>query len=489
MGMNQQDHYLPMFRLRHQTSGGFSIDPETEKIMAQGNSSTLMKRVEHGFTYSRQKINSDKQEPIMLDIMQAWYLGMVQQETNAALGRYAADLLGAMTQKGGEFGSVQEMIKSRVGMSAWNILRNIYNNSISDKGELENFAYNKLANFLIRNRSYAYVAFSPVTALKQTGSYFLAIPHKHHGHIYRTLWKALDMGLHGQANQFLEETYQLYPELRFAGGDPFIASIRQEQQFNPEHAARNAVSRFSQKYAYAATGFLDKMTKAIVFQSAYQGFIENGIEQQQAITQAIRVVTDIQPASSSREMTDFNRPHGAIKLMFTQFMNSLAPVFNVGVVDVARNIAAKDWNHIKAAAWSLMCVGLGLAYTGFINDALTGKLPTGQELPNGRDDDWPKWTVDTLFENFINAIPILNGLTSVYRLYSGKKQYRSSTNRFLEPVEYLHSAARKLFNDNDDDNGKGFDDAVRGLALFTGRIPYSGLTQILRWFGLYDRKE
>ena len=186
-------------------------------------------------------------------------------------------------------------------------------------------------------------------------------------------------------------------------------------------------------------------------------------------------------------MGDVYRAGGFTKLIFMQFMNTLAPIYNVGVVDVVRAITSKQPNKIQKAAWGILGVALSLAMTGAIRDGFNGKLPTGDELPDGSTDNWWSWFIDTVTEGWLNAVPLINGaLVMAYRWYNGKRQYRDE-NRMLEPFSAAGRAVKGWFDD-DPDTGFDYDAAFKALALWGIKIPYSGGKQWLRWmFGIGDK--
>ena len=156
-------------------------------------------------------------------------------------------------------------------------------------------------------------------------------------------------------------------------------------------------------------------------------------------------------------------------------MNALAPVFNVGVVDVARNIIAPNMNNIKSAAFSLLGTGLAIAASGVTKDWWNGKLPTGEEQEDGTTDSWYNWFVNTEIENFLNTVPILNSvLVEWYKASNGKRHY--SSNRIFEPFT---DVARwwKSFQDTDNEEGTDWSSLLGGASKLGLPIPYNALKQ------------
>lgn len=481
-GMEQQDFYTPIFRLVHQGSGGLLIEENSDSISQNNSPDQLLAKVADGFTQSRVKIAPENQQPINLNLINNWYKAMQIQEFYAALAGPAALMKHALLGKGGQHGSIQSMIEQRYGAHAWQILRGIFNNSISDAGSLEMDSANKIASKLMQARSFAFVAFSPASALSQTTSLALALPYSNRGHLFRSLVKAISLGITGRGELFMESVYNKYPELRFSGGDPYTRQLLQAKQFSSP-----AMSKYLNA-AYAGVQFFDRATKAVVFDAVYQSRLEEGLSHEDAVRLAIRACQDTQPASSVHEMANIFQTDSMSKLMFLQFINALTPVLNVGIYDVARNLVSGKNNKIKAAAWSFISAVLAIGMAGLIKDGFSGRFPTGEELPNGEEDTWSRWFADTTIENLINTVPLFNTiLTGQYRKLRHKPSY-SPISRISEPVENIFSAFAPL-TDDDEDTGFNADKFIRGISLIQPlgvRIPYSGGKQLLRWIGAFD---
>ena len=469
-GFGRQENYFPIQRMRHQTSGGFTIDTETEKILEADKAGKLFQRPDDGFTQERIKINPQKQQPINLNAFKIWHDNMTQQEFLAALGGWGADVFSALTTSGSEFGSVQDLILQRAGRPAWQIIKSIYNNTITEDAYAEAQAADKFFGYLTQARSFAMVAYAPVSVAAQFSSFFLTWPITNRLHLFRSLAKAVGLTLTGRGKYFRENVYNMYPELRFSTGDPVTRVTANARKYGSLRGWGKYIS-----LGYKAVGALDNWTKRVVFDAVYQSRLGDGMTHEQAVQEAIHAVQDTQPASTSREMTEFNKSRGLLKYVFFQFMNALAPVFNVGVVDVARNIIAPNMNNIKSAAFSLLGTGLAIAASGVTKDWWNGKLPTGEEQEDGTTDSWYNWFVNTEIENFLNTVPILNSvLVEWYKASNGKRHY--SSNRIFEPFT---DVARwwKSFQDTDNEEGTDWSSLLGGASKLVLPIPYNALKQ------------
>ena len=313
-GMNKVENYTPMFRLRHQSSQGL-INSETEQLGANGQKNILLHKVADNFMQSRQEINALNQQPIDLHSVSVWFRAMYMQEYNAALAGYASDIVSALLLRG-ENGSVQELIKSRLGMPDWDTLRSIFNDSITDRDIQEQEAANKIADYFIAARSAAYVPFRLSTAVSQFASYFAALPYSSRGHLFRSLAKAIEMAGQRKINEFLENVYQKSPELRYTGGDPVDKIITERLKQNSagfKNATLNKganLARQAMSWGYEGVRVVDNWTKSIVFDAVYNSRLEEGYSEKDAIRFANRAVHDTQPASTNRESARFLRGKG-----------------------------------------------------------------------------------------------------------------------------------------------------------------------------------
>ncbi len=483
-GMDREPNYFPMHRLRHRTAGGFTIDAETEQVMQADKAGKLFQKAVDGFTNHRMKLSPQMQQPIDLNMFNVWDKQKNQEEFLGALDEWSGDVFSALTTAGREYGNLQNLILERAGAPAWNIIKTIFNNTVTDDAYAEAEAADKIFGWLIRSRSFAMVAYAPVSVLSQFFSYFLALPLTSKLHLFRSFARGIGMAISGRGSQFLENIYRMYPELRYSAGDPILRQIQNARRFKNFTKLGKVV-----EWSYKGVQVVDNWTKCLVFDAVYQSRISDGMTHEQAVQEAIHAVQDTQPASTSREQADFMRSRGATKFFLFQFMNALVPVFNVTVVDVARNLASPDWNHIKAAALSLLGAGLSVAAAGGIKDLLKGRLPTGDELPDGSTDNWERWTVDTVIENLLNTAPILNGiLTEWWNYYRGNKRNYTNNNRVFEPFQDIGQWWTSFW-DTDNEEGTQWGKLAKGASLLGAPIPYNGITQWSHIFGLdEDRK-
>ena len=490
-GMNKEDNYVPMFRLRHQSSQGL-INAETESIGSAQSSMEILNKVADNFTMSRENISEQMQQPISLTLWNNWNKAMRQQEYSASLGGYASDIVSALLIRG-KNGSIQEQIKQKLGLPYWNTLRSIFNDSLADRVILEQDSIDKIMSYLARARSVAYVSWSLTSTLAQTASYITALPYTNNFHLFRSLGDFISMGVQGRGREFLERVYQKSPELRVTGGDVVSRSIQDNTQYS-NSTAKNAVLRKGinsyrrfLNYGYKYVRILDNWTKCIIFDAVYQSRLADGYSDADAVRLANRAVHDTQPASTMREMPRIFRKGGATNLFFTQFMNALSPIFNMSFVDIARNIASPSWNSVKATAWNMLAVTLTFYYSQLIKDFINGKLPTREELPNGEEDNWTKWLSETFIDNLISVVPVFNQLSDLLRRGMGKKQFRSE-NRFVEPFTAFYNAYDYAFNEkyNGEYKGRAVEEFIKGLSLIGVPIPFSGIRQLGRIFGVFE---
>ena len=487
--MNKEENYSPMYRLRRNSAQGL-VDTQLEALGDNGQFSQLLHKVADNFTISRKNINPMNQAPISLNAWANWLNAMTDQEFAAALGGYAADVTSALLLRG-EHGTIKNMIQERRGDQDWETLRSIFNDSINDSMMQEQLAADEIASALVRNRSIVYVAGRIPTALSQFASYFTAIPYASTKHLFRSLVNAINF-----RSQFLENVYDKAPELRYTGGDPVDKAINRNAWLNQHQIKNDRVRRGINAYKrgidalYKGVQLIDNWTKSIVFDAVYNSELENGNSEQDAIRLAYRAVQDTQPASSPREMTRLNRnAKGVTRLAFTQFMGALAPLYNMSVVDVARNLAHPSWNTVKASAWDLLAVGISIAAAGVIKDFFSGKLPTYRENPDGSIDDISSWFIDTEINALISSIPVFNRIWDGVKAVINHKHY-SPDDRFTEPFTSIAKGLDYYFNPGYEGeyNDKAVEQIVKGLGLMGIPIPFAGIRDFFRFFGAQEEE-
>ena len=481
--MSKEENYSRMFRLMHNSAQGF-VDSGLEELGDKGLYPQLLHKVSDNFTISRQNINPMNQAPIRLNAWANWLDTITEQEFSAALGGYASDVISALLLNG-ENGSIKNMIQGRLGDNTWNYLRSIFNDSINDRMLQEQIAADKIASFLVRNRSIAYVAYRLPTMIAQFSSFFSAAPYSSWGHLFRSLSNFME-----HHNDFLENVFDKVPELRYSGGDVIDKAFNSNQWIHQRQIKNDNLRKGLNAYksfielGYKGVQTVDNWTKAIVFDAVYNSELENGNSEQDAIRLAYRAVQDTQPASSPREMTRLNRnAKGVTRLAFTQFMGALAPLFNMAFVDVARNIAHPSWNSVKAAANKLLAVSISIAFASFIKGIANGKLPSYEENPDGSIDDLSAWALASQLDGYISTIPVFNRLYDGATSVLNHKYYRGN-DRFTQPVIDIAQGTDYLFNDKYEGlyNDKAIGLITEGLTLMGVPIPYAGLKDIFRWF-------
>ena len=389
-------------------------------------------------------------------------------------------------------GSIREIIERNLGTPYWDTLASIFNDSIDDNVSKENKWFDKIAGHFVKARSIAHIPGHLATKLAQTGSYIPGIAFTGHGHLFRSLGRFIEMGAQGRMNDFLEAVYQKAPELRRTGGDLID---RDTAQWLRTARVKNKYIRKAQgqtnriiDWLYGGYRTLDNWTKSVLFDAVYRTRIQDGYSEEEAIKYANRAVHESQPASTHREAARMFRQGSTIQLAFTQFMGALAPQFNMTVVQLARTIQNPSKSAVKDTVWKWLGVGLSLLFVQVIKDGCAGRLPSGDERPDGRDDDWGTFTEETLIDGAFSMIPVANRLISIARRWRGKTQFRSNDDKILEPFERLYKAGDYLFNPKyqGERNFDAFEEALRGGALIGIPIPYRAIEQFFPWFGLDD---
>ena len=229
-------------------------------------------------------------------------------------------------------------------------------------------------------------------------------------------------------------------------------------------------------------GFFDRVTKAIIFDGAYNSYLENGYDVDEAVRLARRVVQDTQPPSFSREMTALNRSQALS--FFMMFRNAYAPIYNMTVVDTFDALREKGkWNAVKQAALYVSAVALGSLWIGFIRDLFWRRLPDGEELPNGETDNYVRWAAYTAIDGMVNTIPLYSAAYRDWRM-SSNYRYSFNDNPFTSPFRKISRGSNFLFGE--DYEGRRIEgalnmlDGLSNLGIIPG-VPSTAFRMIYRW--------
>ena len=221
-GMDRETDYTSIHRLEHLSSMGL-IDAESAEALTDGMADAgVLRRVEDGFMKKRVEIKDENQTPVKLGLFSNWHEDVSRHEHTAAMAGTARDIAGALLMRNPVDGqTIGRMVKERFGDEAWRTLVDFVNTNVTDDARLAHNLLDKMSNTMMKNMVIAYLAGNLGTALKQTTSIprFLitAGPHR----ILVSIAQFLTQG-----PKFLENVYELDPQMRDRMGSPILTMLR-----------------------------------------------------------------------------------------------------------------------------------------------------------------------------------------------------------------------------------------------------------------------
>ena len=449
-GMEHEENYTPMRRLDYSTKRDGVLDPDAAENLMSSQQGAGFRRVDRGFSKSRQDISAQNQKGIELGLVSMWYSQVETQEHAAAFGQLVRDLRKILMAKpkDGET-TVRQMVKQTRGLPAWTMIRQ-YFNLLATSDTLNAYdALDGIAKTLARNMSVAYLCGNLGTVLKQLGSFPRVLPYA--GPI-ATL-NALAEFMKNPA-AFLEECYRLDPQLKARKGDPLIQELRRGAGtgYNTLSAACNYL-----------IGAADRATSAVVLKAAYDANIRQGLSHDDAVKQAQRVVLLTQPVTHVKDKPLVWQQHGLARLAM-MFTNDMAQTFGESVYDLVQGIRHGD---MKETMYRL---------TGLTLGAMMIKL-IGSGLPDEPDEpeEWGKWVMSAFVENELNSVPVIG--KGLVPLWDYKRSMFGSQDPFIAPFAKLMAGVHGLWDDKNDNNERAIFNLIEGAALLSP-FPATGLKRI-----------
>ena len=473
MSMDRVENYTPMRRLERQSRQGL-IDIETAETIKKGESNApIIQQVEKGFMNERQDISEERQRGVSLDVWNNWMNAVRAEEDAASLGGIAKNVTSALLSEGEDGRAVSSMIKDKFGKSVWGTAANFISDAFTDRQRTASDVLTGMSGYFMRARSVASVCWNGSVWLIQTTSYplFLAFHSAVNGPVsmITTLGK---FAAHPQ--QFLENVYELNPQLRNTGGFKELNALRRDAAWGSRKWQRVL------DMGYVPCMMLDRWTKAAGWYSVYEASREQGMSEQTAIHKADRAVRITQPASYGRDQARLWRQPGIMKLML-QFTSATAAHFNMTVYDVVQGLASKEWNGVKHAFSTVAALVATACLTKAFRDGLPGN--------DDEDDDDPQslgsWAAEAVTKQFVNSWPLFgHEIANAFDTWVLGKRKSPEYSVFVTPLARLQRAYKLANKEDADDNDakKAAWYVVEALATSgLAPIPATGIRRLAEW--------
>jgi hypothetical protein len=471
-GMDHVDNYSPIRRLEHQTRQGL-VDLETAEDIKKGdNNAPIIQQVEKGFMTERQDISEAKQRPINLDVWSNWMDAIRSEETAVALGGLGRTITSALLSEGEEGRSVASMVKDRFGKTVWGTASAFYRDAFTDRQQVASDVLSGMSSWYMRARSVAGVCWNGGVWLIQTTSYPLFLAY--HGTINGpvSMFSSLAKFI-AHPKEFLENVYELNPQLRHTGGFAELNALRQSPNWGMEQWQRVL------DMGYDPIILFDRWTKSIGWYSVYEASKRQGMSEEAAIHKADRAVRITQPASYGRDQARLWRQGGFLKMVM-QFTSATAAHFNMTVYDLAQQLSSGEWNATKQAFSTLSALVVTACLTKALRDGLPGN--------DDEDDDDPQglggWMADAVAKQFVNSWPIWgHEAVNAWDMWVNGKRSLPQQSVFMTPFSKAANAIKALNSDDDDAARRAARYVVEALATSgVAPIPVAGIRKAARFF-------
>lgn len=433
IGMQHEERYTPMRRIEYTTKQN-NINPDAAQ---SGNSG--MGNVEKGFTKSRAEYGEKQQPGIDLGLVDIWKSQVAAQEHYVAFAEHVKDLRSILLGRRNGNPSIRQMVKEVHGNYAWDMIKKYFNIIANDDFQNSHDILDGLSRYMGRNMSIAYLVGNVGTMIKQIGSFFLALPYAGPVSMLNTIGQFLN----GREN-FLEECYNLDPQLRDRRGDPFLRAMRENE---------NGVYQSLLTLGLEPIGWFDRATSAIVFKATYDTNIKQGLSHDDAIKEAQKAVLLTQPPTNIKDKPLVWQQHGYAKLLM-MFTNSLSNIWGMTIYDLSSAIKNKN-----TPAFMYTLTGLALAAT------LIKMINSGPPDDWDNPDEWAKFIASAFTEQEVNSIPLIG--KGALALWNAKSGYFTQTDPFLAPFSKMLHGFQRLGDKKTENDEQAISNLLDAIALLT----------------------
>jgi hypothetical protein len=461
-GFDREESYSSIHRLEFGSPQGM-IDANSAKALIEGTADAgFLAHIEDGFTIKRVVISDKNQKGIQLGLFSNWHDDVSVHEHSAAFASFARETAGAlMGHDPVEKNTIGRMIKERFGDEAWNTLVDFFNIAVRDDTRMAHSVLNVTAAFMAKNMSISYLAGNLATVLKQTTSIprFLTTAGPH-----RLLAAIGEFAI--KPNKFLEEIYEMDPQMRDRAGSELLRAIRQDPRWG-RRGYQKAL-----RIAMAPISIMDRWVAAIGWKATYYANLKN-LGKEKAIREAQRAVALTQQTAHAKDSPAIWRQNGYVRLVMT-FTSDAAQTFGMTVYDLAQQARTKQGRKAMATF-------LALSMTAIATKAMADWLSGADEDDEG-ETDWGDWTLGALTEQAISSIPLIGKEGMVlYDSLSGN--YRGTQySAIITPIERLARAAKIMTKEEleEDDGWKVSGYALEALSLSGLPFPYTAMRRAAR---------
>jgi hypothetical protein len=472
-GFDREENYTSIHRIEHGSPQGLIDADSPEFLGAAPQGAGIIAHIQDGFTKSRVDMLPQNQTGISLGLFSNWHNDVNLHEHAAAFAQVAKDTAGALLAKNkADNSTIARMVKERFGDEAWKTLVDYFNIAITDEVRRGHGLLDTASNFLSRNMSIAYLCGNLGTVLRQMTSIprFLttAGPHR--------LLAATTRFMLNPA-KFLQEVYELDPQMRDRQGSALLKAIRSDPNWG-----RNRYQRLIQ-LGFEPIVIMDRWVAAIGWRATYDANLKE-LGPEKAAREAQRAVALTQQAVNAKDTSRLWRESGLAKLAMV-FTSDAAQTFGMTVYDFTQQMRTGQLTKAGATL-------LGLTLTAMWAKALKDGIPGGDDDSDEEDEQgWTRWTASAFTTQAIESIPLVGKeAMTLYNNLTGK--YRGTQySAIVAPIDKAIKAARIWTEEEGDEESEEEDFnratwfALEALSLGGVPIPYTGAKRVIQSTNLW----
>jgi hypothetical protein len=483
--MDREENYSVMVRLEHSgrnvrenktTSGFLGLGGS----IAEGSNARLdrpfaINRIElMGTDTSKIALNDLGQGALKLGLYSNWIDGVSLQEHAAACAGLISDTNALLNHvpdprevvRGDKEKkeTIHNFLRQKFGDDAWAALVE-YNNVLArDDTAIAHAVLNNTSRMLARNMSVAYLAYNLGTMLKQMTSLprfiVAAGPHRILYSMGEFLAGVADYASTGQ-NGFLNEIYDLDPQMRQRGGDATLRAIREDPAWG------STVYQRALDMGLAPISMIDRWVAAIGWKAVYNRGISQGLSVSESARETQRVVLLTQQPTHAKDAPRIWRQQGIARLAMI-FTSEAAQMWGMGIYDFAQQVRRFD-------VYGMLGSVTAATLSAVMMQMITFGLPD-----DDNDESWAEWVLRAFSRQALDSIPLIGkDMVAAWQRIDGTGYFGPQPTAVAAPFTNLVTGVYGLADDKDTNNERAIWDLIEGVSLLGARFPISETNRII----------
>lgn len=379
--LEKEDNYLPMRRRE------LDYTPDRRQILNELLERSTLKKAyaAKGFTISRQDIPPEFQKPIRLDLWSLWQEQVTRQEHFIHLGKLSADLHKITSGQG-----FRDAVNDKYGQEYLKTVRN-YTSRVANPNIYRAYGHYEVASRMLRKHAaVSFLAYNPVTILKQLPSLLFYLPDAGLQQIMASSGEFF-----GDPKGMIDKVRRLDPQV----AHPALERVLEELKISNRNQYEQLIARIG-KNGMRGIYMMDSIARTIGWNAVYRQALSLNNSEAEAIRQAQATTLRTQPAANAKDISAIYTSPEFVQ-WFLQFTNQLSQIYNIASYDMPRQLGN---GQVRKAMLQLS----GLSVSALILWSISNR-----RLPEEPED-----LAEAIKDQAINMVPILGsqitGITKGY---------------------------------------------------------------------------